>query len=148
MGRTLSENQIKGIDLTVRVLKKVFPFVKGWKLDKTWEKYETNLYLDLDIDVTKLSEVINMEVREYYIKKLKTGESITSSAILTPFDWGDIGSEKWEEVGQSSHLLRMKINDTLRKAYDFLPDEMKVFWRSSFNTHPCVLSVDEFIFEL
>jgi hypothetical protein len=147
MERKLTDSQIRGIDLSVKALKKVFPFVTGWKLDDTWEKYETKIYLDLFIDYKELSKIVDLEIRPYFIDRIESGEGYTSSAILTMFEWNAYQSEEWEKISQLSFDLHQKINSTLNQAYGFMPDEIKIYWKSSSSKHVSSLGVDEYIFK-
>lgn len=147
MERKLTDSQIRGIDLSVKALKKVFPFVTGWKFDDTWEKYETKIYLDLFIDYKELSKIVDLEIRPYFIDKIKSGEGYTSSAILAMFEWDAYQSEEWEKISQLSFDLHQKISNTLNQAYGFMPDEIKIYWKSSSSKHVSSLGVDEYIFK-
>jgi hypothetical protein len=143
----LTDSQIRGIDLSVKALKKVFPFVTGWKLDDTWGNYETKIYLDLFIDYQELSKIVDLKIRPYFINKIESGEVHTSSAILGIFEWGDYQSEDWEKISQLSFDLSQKINSTLNQAYGFMPDEMKIYWNTSSSKHVSSLGIDEYIFK-
>ena len=46
----LPENIRKGVDLSVKALKKVYPFILGWELSDTWYQYNTTLYIELIMD--------------------------------------------------------------------------------------------------
>ena len=124
----ISEKQIKGIDLSVKATKKVFPFIKGWEFTPDWERYSTVVYINLYIDFIELGKFLNMEVREYWLERIESGEKFVTGALLTPFDWGDYGTDNWEKISDISHNLRLKINDTLSKAYQFIPDSMSIFY--------------------
>jgi hypothetical protein len=147
MEKKLTEPQIKGIDLSVKALKKVFPFVTGWKLDDTWEKYETKIYLDLFIDYQELSKIVDLEIRPYFIDRIEGGEGYTSSAILAMFEWGNYGSEEWEKISGLSFEFNQKISKTLNQAYGFMPDEIKIYWKSSSSKHVVSLGIDDYIFK-
>jgi hypothetical protein len=125
---SVSEKQIRGIDLAVKATKKVFPFIKGWEFTPDWERYSTVIYVNIFIDFIELGKFLNMEVREYHLDKIKSGEEFVTGAILTPFDWGDYGTDNWEKMADVSHNLRLKINETLSKAYQFIPDGMSIFY--------------------
>jgi len=149
MEKKLSDIQIKGIDLSVRALKKVFPFVTGWKLYKDWQKYETHLYIDLYIDYNKLNDLFKLGMSESFKTRLERGEEIQSSAILAPFSWGDYGTEEFDKMGNLSFSFGRKINDTLIQAYEYIPDEMKFYWSSSWgNKHETKPSIDSYIFQV
>ena len=85
---SVSEKQIRGIDLAVKATKKVFPFVTGWEFTPDWERYSTVIYINLFIDFIEVGKFLNMEVKEYHLDKIKSGEEFVTGAILTPFDWG------------------------------------------------------------
>ena len=149
MESNISEKQIKGIDLSVRATKKVFPFITGWEFTPDWEKYSTVIYINLIIDFVTLGKTIDMEVKDYYIKNFTSGEEYKTAVILSPFDWGVYGSEKWEDMVNASTSLSQKIRLSLRKAYEFIPDEMSVFNEYGSGVlsskHKPNLTVDDFI---
>ena len=55
----------KGIDMAVKGLKKPFPFVIGYK-DDTTTQYKSSHYIDLIVDVVKLSEYMDTPVNPYW----------------------------------------------------------------------------------
>jgi hypothetical protein len=147
----ISEKQIRGIDLSVKATKKVFPFIKGWEFTPDWERYSTVIYINLYIDFIVLGKFLNMEVRKYWLDNLESGEEFVTGALLTPFDWGDYGTGNWDKISDISHNLRLKINDTLSKAYEFIPDDMSIFYsfgsgRLSSESKPNI-SADNFIYK-
>ena len=149
MERKLTDQQIKGVDLSVRALKKVYNFITGWKLSKGWEKYESHLYIDLYIDYNKLDDLFKLGISESFRTRLERGEEIQSSAILSPFSWGDYGTEEFEKMGDLSFSFGRKINDTLNQAYEYVPDEMKIYWRTgSGNKYESKLSIDSYFYQL
>ena len=58
----------KGIDLTVKGLRRPFPFIIGYKDDESIDKYESAHYIDLLIDLNKLSEYMGVPVNPYWKK--------------------------------------------------------------------------------
>ena len=146
--RKLSDSQIKGIDLSVRAIKKVYPFLMGWKLSEGWEKYETNTYIDIYINSVELGKLFDMEVTPYFKQRIIDGEKISSAAILAPFNWGYYGTDEFNEIGEMSSKLNRNINDSLKKSYGYIPDEMKIYWSTTYGgkyvSNP---KIDYFIFE-
>jgi hypothetical protein len=143
----LHENIRKGVDLSVKALKKVYPFILGWELSDTWYKYNTTLYIELLMDVEKLSEIFTWELSQYVTSKLERGEEVKSPATLAPFEWGEYGSEEFETKSEISHKLGRDIRKALNQAYDFLPDGYKQTWETSFGKSQTELAVDYYIFK-
>jgi hypothetical protein len=143
----LHENIRKGVDLSVKALKKVYPFILGWELSDTWYKYNTTLYIELLMDVEKLSEIFTWELSQYVTAKLERGEEVKSPATLAPFEWGEYGSEEFEMKSETSHKLGRDIRKALNQAYDFLPDGYKKTWETSFGKSQTELAVDYYIFK-
>ena len=143
----LHENIRKGVDLSVKALKKVYPFILGWELSDTWYKYNTTLYIELLMDVEKLSEIFTWERSQYATAKLERGEEVKSPATLAPFEWGEYGSEEFETKSEISHKLGRDIRKALNQAYDFLPDGYKRTWETSFGKSQTELAVDYYTFK-
>ena len=135
-----TDKQLRGLDLVFKGAKKKFPFILGWELSDGYENYDCNLYLDIKVDVKKLSEYIGMEPKQNNTKK--------SGAILTPFDWGDYKSGEWEENGEKSFKLSVQIRDFLNENYEMLPEDYKIYYDLG---HPYLyinrLSIDYFLFD-
>lgn len=147
MGKTeLPENFRKGIDISVRTAKKLYPFIVGWELSETWEKYKTVLYIELIIDFKKLHERFDWGVSGYFTSRLGRGEEVRTPALLAPFEWGDYGTEEFEKKSELSHSLGRDIRKTLNQAYDFIPDEYKMTWETSFGKSQSEIGVDYYIF--
>ena len=56
----------KGIEMAVKGLSKTYPFVKGYRDDESVDKYESAHYIDLIIDLDKLSEYMGVEVNPFW----------------------------------------------------------------------------------
>jgi hypothetical protein len=135
-----TDKQIRGLDLVFKVAKKKFPFIIGWEFSEGYEKYDCTLYLDMKIDLQKLGEYVGMEPKENITKK--------SGAILTPFDWGDYKTDKWEEIGQKSYQLGVRIKSFINENYNILPDEFKMYYDlGHLNKYIVNLSIDYYLFQ-
>jgi hypothetical protein len=142
----LPENFRKGIDIAVRTAKKLYPFIVGWQLSETWEQYKTTVYIELIIDFEKLYKKFDWNVSGYFTSRIDRGEEVRSPALLVPFEWGNYGTEEFEKKADISHNLGKDIRKTLNQAYDFIPDEYKMTWETSFGKSQTELSVDYYIF--
>ena len=135
-----TDKQLRGLDLVFKGAKKKFPFILGWEFSDGYENYECNLYLDIKVDVKKLSEYVGMEPKQNNTKK--------SGAILTPFDWGDYKSGEWEKTGEKSYKLTVQIRDFLNENYEMLPEDYKIYYDLG---HPYLyitrLSIDYYLFD-
>lgn len=95
--------------VTVRALKNEFPFIKevGIKDPSEIDKYETYIFLDLDIDPFVLSQMYNFTVNPIVMRYLKRGEPYWSP-YLSSFTKEDIEStwpiaKKIEELMEGIH---------------------------------------------
>lgn len=147
MEKKLTDQQIKGIDLSMKALRKVFPFIKEWKLIKSWANYQTHIYIDVYIDYKVLSKVLNIDTSEYFKDRIRRGEEVTTGALLSPFDWGEPFSDEYDKNSETSYNFGRKIKEALTQSYDFIPEEMKTFWTLNKNEYQCVLSIDNFIYK-
>ena len=143
----LPENIRKGVDLSVKALKKVYPFILGWQLSDTWYKYNTVLYIELILDVEKLSEMFDMKRSQYFDSRIERGEEVKTPALLAPFEWGDYGTDEFEKIASVSHDLGREVRKALNQAYDFLPDGYKKTWETSFGKSQSEIGVDYYIFQ-
>ena len=135
-----TDKQLRGLDLVFKGAKKKFPFILGWEFSDGYERYDCSLYLDIKVDVKKLSEYVGMEPKQNNTKK--------SGAILTPFDWGDYNSDEWEENGQKSFKISVQIRDFLNENYEMLPEDYKIYYDLG---HPYLyitkLAIDYYLFD-
>lgn len=129
--KKISDNQIKGIDLSVKALRKIFPLIKGWEFTEGWEKYQAHTYINVYIDCSELSKLFDLEISDTFKLRLERDKLVHSHAILAPFDWGSYGTEEFEKMGDLSFEFGRKLNKTLYQAYEYIPEEMKIYWKSS-----------------
>jgi len=127
----LTKDQTKGIDLIVKAVMKKYPFIKGGELSNDYEKFDSILYIDLNIDLFQLVEenghkLYNGWVLEYE----KYGPSVLRSSTLSGFIYRDEIAYGPDEIFQFYYYLTTKIKDDLNKMYEFLPDNMKVEYKT------------------
>jgi hypothetical protein len=142
-----TEKEIRGITMAVKMAKKSYPFITSWKLAPNYEKYNAHLYILLGIDINKLSEFINMEVKEYYLDNLDEGRIFSS--LLMFFDWpGEYNSDEWNNMSDRSYNLKVDIKNTIKDAYSYLPEDMKIYYESELGSavykNEVVIDLDDF----
>ena len=144
-----TDKQLKGITISVKGAAKSYPFIKGWKFVENYKNYNAHLYIILIIDVEILSEEVGLNIKPYYIEKLKKGERTEFGAIFSLFEWGDYGTEEWIEMGEKSYNFGSKVKETIISTYSYLPEDMKIYYsgETSFGVYknPVQLTVDNFI---
>ena len=67
--KELTPNEIKGINLIVKSLKKKYNFIQGWEPDDEYMKYDNTLFIHLLVDYDKVSDYFGMRIRPF-IKNL------------------------------------------------------------------------------
>lgn len=142
-----TEKKIRGITMAVKMAKKSYPFITSWKLAPYYEKYNAHLYILLGIDINKLSEFINMEINKYYLDNLDEGRIFGS--LLMFFDWpGEYNSDEWNNMSDRSYNLKLNIKNTIKDAYSYLPEDMKIYYESELGSavykNEVVIDLDDF----
>ena len=61
--KELTPNEIKGINLIVKSLKKKYNFIQGWKPDDEYMKYDNTLFIHLLVDYDMVSDYFGMRIR-------------------------------------------------------------------------------------
>ena len=59
----LTPNEIRGIDLVVKALKKRYDFITGWNVDDEDLRYNNTLFISLTIDSEKTSDYYGFRIR-------------------------------------------------------------------------------------
>ena len=127
----------KGIDLAIKMLKKSYPYVIGWKYND--ENTENRIFINIDIicDIEKTKEFYNSDLKWYYKKK---AEEIKDDDYAYPFTILEIGEKMTgDEKFQEYRKFKKELNDI----YEMLPDELviKDRWKDA-----KILAVDKFTF--
>ncbi len=120
----------RGLDLSVKSVKKEYPFIKDWKLNENYLNYKNVLFLDFEIDWIKLSEYSGYPVNHTYLKRIISTSSLGLFYNLkeeNPIDVGVAEDEKFEYF----YGLKMSINDMLQRMYKSLPDKMVIKWEEN-----------------
>ena len=113
----------KGIEMTIKSLKKLYPFVIGYK-DDTTTQYESLHYIDLIIDLNKLSEYMGVSIYphwEGYIINHPEYEKIYALWSYLHFPNEDLFGDIKKHPG---FILQEKVNEDLDFIYSHMPEEL------------------------
>jgi len=147
----LTEKQIRGVDLVVKSASKKYPFIFGWELHPDWEKYHSQLYIDLYVDWNLISQYYNKPLRPFYSER----PEIVLDRTISLFAY--LGSDySWEdEVNRNEHFITgynhgVQIKNLLTTLYQALPEEYQLYYTYHHGglgevKNLCVLSVSDYI---
>jgi len=112
------EKEKKGIDLTIKMLKKSYPYIIGWKYSE--EHPESPVYINIDIicDIEKTKEFYNSDLKWYY---KKNPENIKEDDYAYPFTILEIGEKMTSEEKFEEHR---KFRKQLNEIYEMLPENL------------------------
>jgi hypothetical protein len=128
----------KGIDLAVKMLKKSYPYIIGWKYDE--ERFERGTYINIDFicDIEKTKEFYNSDLKWYYKKK---PEEIKGDDYAYPFTILEIGEKMTgEEKFEEYRKFKKELNDI----YEMLPENLIVLNKWG---EPKDIDPDKYFFE-
>jgi len=131
----------KGIEMAVKGLNKTYPFVMGYK-DDTSDQYESAHYIDLIIDLDKLSDYMGVEVNPYWKNELKNDPAYQKvyavwSYLNFPPPYNNIDSTNISE--HPGYILGQDNTQLLGTIYEYLPEQYKLYYESNsgwFNPPP------------
>jgi hypothetical protein len=122
-----NQNQIRGINLAVNATAKTYPFIKGWKLSKEYEKWSSGLYILLKVEWNEVSKFYKQEWRGRWKDIYDGGENLESSLIYSyMFEGPSNGDEDFESYIDESFKETKKINNLLNSMYHALPEELQI----------------------
>ena len=142
----------KGIDITVRALTKLFPFITGYEDDSSLETYESAHYIDLIIDLNKLSKYMDVPINPYWERVVRDDPQYRMVYAI----WSYLKFPDEHEVTYSTdikthpgYILGSKITDKLESLYSYLPDNYKLFYEfitgTYTRTYPVRLKLNGYI---
>jgi len=117
----ITEKQIKGIKLCIKVVSKSFPFVKGFIFDKDNVTYQHAWFLYILIDTE--------EVGTFYDSPVTSTDYLTGklpySTFGISFDWGKQRTPEWDNSFEMWSNRKDSLVNLFKSAYNFLPEEYK-----------------------
>lgn len=115
----LNPIQIKGIDMVVRGVQKKFPFIIGWEKSEVFDKYQTQMFINLIVDMNKLSKYYNGPIKHYWVEDLEQGRGDSGG--------GTFYLENHEDIQEISFKNRRGIESFINDVYVLLPKQFQVF---------------------
>lgn len=120
----LTDSQIKGITHSVKMVNKKFPYIKGWKFDEDYEKYQTMISIQLIVDVEEISKVYNKPLRpDLDTFRRLFGPYSMPSPLWILSDYRDN-----EELKDKSYNIKKEITFQINEIYRFLMDDEHPKW--------------------
>lgn len=133
---TKNKNHLRGLELAVNATKKKFPFIKGWKLNESYRKYDSVIYIDFYVDIEEFAKNVKYPISKhfkmYFDKKEYT--SIKSSSLGVFFDVVDCPEGQYEQCADEKfhyfYAIKKLLNNRLDESYNMLPEEFKITFKS------------------
>lgn len=139
--KSLTEKERKGVDISIRVTSKKFPFIKGWKFPEDYIKYDTNIYVDLNIDWESFSKFANLEWKSHFLENPEKREPTNGLGV---YFLPSIDSPGFEEKSEQCRLIKLGIINNLNMIYNSLPSDYIRKWKSNFGEYDVSLEISEF----
>jgi hypothetical protein len=146
-----TDNQLKWIGIAVKTAKKIYPFIKGWKLTSDYERYDTHLYIDLIVDFEELYDFYGIKMKDYFInKKIENPNDLKTSALLAFGDWGEYNSEEYNKMADKSYNEGIELKKSIEDAYTYIPEDMVInygieLYNGREDNRPVKLTVSDFV---
>ena len=122
----------RGIDISVNGLKKQYPFIIGYE-DDTSDQYNSSHYIDLYVDLDKLSDYMGVPVNPYWVNFSSQPEYRKIYAIWSylnfPPPYNNTNSNNIQS--HPGYILSEELKQTLNDIYSYLPDEYKLQYPST-----------------
>jgi hypothetical protein len=146
----------KGIDIVVSGVRKSFPFVMGYK-DDTTTQYDASHYIDLIIDLNKLSEYMDIPISPFWYRHLKDNptELDKTYALWSYLSTDDLDKKYSNDIkDHPGYKLGKEVHDLVHTIYEYLPEEytlqydFKSEWSNMVVTYPVNLRVNAYYHKL
>jgi hypothetical protein len=133
----------KGIEMAVKGLSKTYPFVLGYKDDESIDKYESAHYVDIIVDLNKLSEYMGVEVNPFWKEHSSEPQYQKIYAIWSYLRFPDEVDYTKDISKHPGYILGQDITHLLNTIYDYLPEQYKLYYKSntSYITPPPIYPV-------
>ena len=120
----LTPNEIRGLDLIIKSLKKKYNFITGWSPVDDYLKYDNTLFLSLDIDMEKVSDYYGFRIRPI-IKQFMLdkdaywfGRDISNPTVFLDLpDNNDEGYQSKVRMNELSNTLYKQLPEKLQRTY-------------------------------
>lgn len=112
---TITDKQVKGVELTIKALKKSFPFIKGW--DYRYDNYSSVLFITLIVNLDEITQYVKGTLHPIW-KDIINKEPYYTSTLSMPY--------KEKEVQNYTQELRLSIEKKISNVYNSIPDEYRI----------------------
>jgi hypothetical protein len=126
----------KGIEMAVKGLSKTYPFVLGYKDDESVEQYESAHYVDLIIDMDKLADYMGVEVNPFWKEHASDPRYQKIYAIWSYLNFPNEVDYTKDISKHPGYILGQDITHLLNTIYDFLPEQYKLYYKSTSGYFP------------
>ena len=139
----------KGIDMAVKGASKSFPFIIGYKDDDS-EQFDSAHYIDLIIDMNKLSEYMGEPINPYWLQMY--GEEQKTYALWSFLEFKDYSLDEIDI--HPGYILQKEIQEIVEMIYEYLPEEYRLTyeydsqWNNEMIIYPVKLKVNAYIHKL
>lgn len=115
----LTPNQVKGIDMVIKAIGKKYPYVVGWEKSEVFDKYQSQMFINLIVDMTKFAKYYNSPIKSYWADDLIEGryDSLGGAFYL----------ENYYEIRDEAYEVKKKIEKRIQEMYNYLPKDFQVF---------------------
>jgi hypothetical protein len=141
----------RGIDMAVKGLKKTYPFVIGYE-DDSGDQYDASHYIDLIIDLQKLSEYMNVPVNPYWVNFASQPEYRRIYSLWSYLKFPNEEEYDKNIANHPGYQLGKDVMYLLESIYEYIPEDYKLFYTftSEFSpdnpmTFPVTLKVNGYI---
>jgi hypothetical protein len=116
----------RGIDMAVKGLKKYYPFIMGYE-DDTTDQYISSHYIDLFVDLNKLSEYMDVPVNPYWETLIEDNPQY--SKVYAIWSYLKFPHDMLEDITQHpGYILSEGLKKDLDELYQYLPEEYRLFY--------------------
>ena len=137
----ITPNETRGIELIVKALKKKYNFITGWSLENNYMEYNNTLFINLDVDIEKVSDYYGFRVRPTIKKLMADKESDWYGRSLSnPTVYLDL-----PEGNDDGYQSKVRMNDMANILYKQLPQQLQRTYTSGDYKHLVTLNFLNFI---
>ena len=122
--KELTPNERRGVDLIVKSLKKKYNFITGWNLEDDYKEYHNTLFINLPIDIEKVSDYYGFRIRPTIKKLIKDKESewygrhLSNPTVYLDLPEGnDDGYQSKKHMNEMANTLYKQLPQQLQRRY-------------------------------
>jgi len=115
MKTNFTDEELRGVNLAVKITADSYPFIRGWQLSSGYENYDSLLTIDLIVDLVEVNKFYGGIISEFWLEKFLEGESIDTGYLrsLSSTDMSNSIREK-EEIKNDLNLNYFSLPNKLK----------------------------------